>query len=203
MRLKLQNEMEAIRALARALDPDPEHAFQVSRLALELFEQLESLHGLPPTARRLLEAAALLHDTGFSAEMRGHHKHSLDIIRSAELPGFSRRERDIVACVARYHRKAEPSPDHPVFRDLDEQGRAVVTRLAALLRIADGLDRAHQASVREVRVRQRDECVEITVLQNHPSPADLEGAARKQGLFESVFQTQVKVAGKIKKGAPG
>jgi len=195
--------MEAVRAMARALDPDPDHAFQVCRLALQLFDQLAELHTLEPSARRWLEAAALLHDVGFSVEVNRHHKHSMEIIRRTELPGFSPRDRDIVACVARYHRKADPDPEHPVFRDLDSEAQTVVTRLAALLRIADGLDRAHQASVREVRARRRGGCVEITVLQDRPSPVDLHGVARKQALFESVFQMRAKVVSKIKKGGAG
>ncbi len=192
--------MEAIRAITRSLDPDPAHAFQVSRLALGLFDQLSLLHGLSPPAKRLLEAGALLHDVGLSVDGSRHHKHALEIIRTTELPGFSALERDMVACIARYHRKADPAPSHPVFRKLDADAQVMVTRLAALLRVADGLDRAHRASVIRLDVDCTSECLEITVHQDHPSPTDLLGAARKQALFESVFQTKVKFVALIENG---
>ncbi|MBM3289042.1 MAG: HD domain-containing protein [Candidatus Hydrogenedentes bacterium] len=181
----------AVRRLARKLDPEPGHAFQVCRNALELFDATRSLHGLGRPARRLLGAAALLHDIGHTIDVVGHHKHSRDLILNMELPEFTRREKCIVACVARYHRKAHPSSSHATFCDLKDRDRRLVEMLAAILRIADGLDRSHRASCRHVRVRQDDTQVAVIVDQRKPNPTDIWGAVRKRRLFEDVFHVKV------------
>ncbi|NTU51408.1 MAG: HD domain-containing protein, partial [Candidatus Aminicenantes bacterium] len=108
-------------ALARDIDLEPDHVFQVCKTALSIFDQTGELHQLGAAERPLLEAGALLHDCGFQRGPQRHHKHSRDLILELELPGFSESEKKIVACVARYHRKAAPEPTHAVFRDLSSQ----------------------------------------------------------------------------------
>ncbi len=185
--------LAAVRRLAREVDPEPSHAFQVCRLAQQLFDRTAKLHGLDKKARRLLTAAALLHDIGHTISVQGHHKHARDLILSYELTGFSERERSIIACVARYHRKAHPRPHHKVFRDLNETGQALVSRLSAVLRIADGLDRAHDAAVCGFRVRRGHDTVTIHALLRRPSSTDIWGGLRKRGLFEEVFKVAVEI----------
>lgn len=109
-------DLDAVRTLAHELDPEPEHVFQVGKTALSLFDQTTALHGLGEDERPLLEAAALLHDTGLRKGVQRHHKHSRDVIMGLELPGFSGNEKKIIACIARYHRKAEPRREHGIFR---------------------------------------------------------------------------------------
>ena len=188
-------DIRAVRALARRLDPEPEHCFQVCRYALQLFDGLMALHGLGPRERDVLEAAALLHDTGHVREMRRHHKHSLDIILEQQLPGFTPGEHRMVACVARYHRKAFPSPSHRVYADLPETARAAVTRLAAMLRVADGLDRGHMATARGIAARVGTGRVCLTVTQRRPCGIDIDGALRKAALFESCFGRRLEIRG--------
>jgi exopolyphosphatase/guanosine-5'-triphosphate,3'-diphosphate pyrophosphatase len=110
---------------------------------LSLFDQTSALHGLGPAERGLLEVAGLLHDVGYAVAQSAHHKHSLYLIRNADLDGFSARERDLVANIARYHRKALPADRHAEYMALDDDDRTLVRRLAALLRLADGLDADH------------------------------------------------------------
>ena len=150
-------DLDALRALAREIDLEPDHVFQVCKTALSIFDQTHELHLLGAAERPLLEAGALLHDCGFQRGPQRHHKHSRDLILELELPGFSDSEKKIVACVARYHRKAAPEPTHAVFRDLSPQEQAVVSRLAAILRVADGLDRLHVASAQSIRVEREGE----------------------------------------------
>jgi len=179
--------MIAIRAMARKLDPEPEHAFQVCRYALRLFDALQELHGYGPREREVFEASALLHDTGHARDMWRHHKHARDIIMEQELPGFSAEEHRMVACVARYHRKAFPKPTHKVYAELTPASREIVTRLAAILRIADGLDRRHMAATRNVSVSIGKRKVRLLVDQRRPNETDIWGARRKRDLFESCF----------------
>jgi hypothetical protein len=130
---------------------DEGHAEVVDRLASQLFDDLWDLHGLRARDRVLLRAAAILHDIGDYVRYDGHHKHSYYLIQQSDIMGLSPDERAIVANVARYHRKSLPDPAHPNFRDLDKDARAKVRSLAAILRVADALDREHLGRVEGVR----------------------------------------------------
>lgn len=185
--------METIRELSRELDPEPEHVFHVCELAMSLYAATRALHGLGEHEQRLLEAAALLHDTGYKIDAERHHKCSRDIILGLDLPGFSKRDRAVIACIARYHRKGHPQPKHKTFCDLSVEEQDLVRKLAAVLRIADGLDRAHVAATRSLHVEREGRVVNIRVEQEPASPADLWGGLRKRGLFEEVFGVRVEI----------
>lgn len=189
----MPKDLEAVRALARELDMEPEHCFHVCATALSLFDQTRELHGLDDAARDVLEAAALLHDTGYAQGVRRHHKFSRDIILGLTLPGFSETEQRMTACVARYHRKAAPREDHAVYRELTPDQQTIVRRLAAILRIADGLDRLHVASVQAITVVRKDTSVMILARQRRPSPTDIWGGLRKTALFSETFGVRVDI----------
>lgn len=150
-------EAEASRVLAsctrlgRRYQFDEPHAEAVDRLASQLFDDLWNIHGLRSRDRMLLRAAAILHDIGDYVRYDGHHKHSQYLIQHSDIMGLSPEERTIVANVARYHRKGTPDPAHPSFRELDKDARARVRSLAAILRVADALDREHLGKVTGVR----------------------------------------------------
>jgi exopolyphosphatase/guanosine-5'-triphosphate,3'-diphosphate pyrophosphatase len=128
---------------------------QVARLCGALFDAFTEVHLLGPHDRDLLQCAALLHDVGLSVspDSSGHHKRSLRMIQGMYLPALSREERNIVANVARYHRKSPPNRKHKWFRALLPGGQKRVVRLAPILRVADGLDRGHENAVLEIRAR--------------------------------------------------
>ena len=195
--------LDAVRALMMKLDPEPEHPLQVTRLALELFDKTLALHRLGPADRRLLEAAALLHDTGYSKSALQHHKHSRDIILKQELPGFTEIEHKQIAMIARYHRGAAPKPSHRIFCDLDDAAKDRVSKLAAILRVADGLDRVHLASVETLEVLQAGGVLRIGVHQRHPCPEDLEAGLKKRILFEEIFGLKVTIVSAKGKGKAG
>ena len=139
--------------LARQLDPDPEHAEHTARLATELFDRTATLHGLDEHARELLHAAAMVHNVGLFISHSSHHKHSYYVIRNSEqMTGFTDHEIELIAVVARYHRKSLPADKHAEFGALSKQDQRLVRILAGLLRVAIGLDRRHAATVRSVRV---------------------------------------------------
>lgn len=176
---------------ARVHDEDPEHGAQVCRLAMRLFEQTKSLHNLTSRDKRLLAAAAFLHDLGWSTRPEAHHKGSRDIILEVSLTGFDQEEVKIIACLARYHRKAHPKEKHKIYRDLSETAREKVRKLAAILRIADGFDRAHAGTVKKLESRLDGDVLTIAVKQDPRSAIDIMGATRKKGLFEEVFGVDV------------
>ena len=138
--------------LLEVCDEDPEHSLQVARLALQLHDLLAERLGLDDTDRELLEAAALLSNVGLFISHSAHHKHSYYVIRNSEhLSGFTDAEKEMIAQVARYHRKSAPSEDkHAEFAALDDGARRRVRAMAALLRVAIAMDRNHDGGVQFV-----------------------------------------------------
>lgn len=186
-------DLAEVRRIAGEIDPEPAHALQVCATSLALFDEMADLHGLDDRARRVLAAGALLHDTGWTTKPDAHHKGSCDVVLGLELDGFTVDERLMVACVARYHRKAHPKPTHKAYRDLTDADQSVVQKLAALVRLADGLDRSHAASATRVRTTRNRDTVRIHVALRRPDPTSIWGAMRKRLLFEEVFGVTVEV----------
>jgi exopolyphosphatase/guanosine-5'-triphosphate,3'-diphosphate pyrophosphatase len=137
--LRLRSVVQLLSKL-QEYGPHPRH---VALLALTLWENLRRVHGLPPETRHLLHYAALLHDVGAVLNFDNHAEHSAYVIRNGNLRGLSAQEVEIVACVARDHAKGRPGKEDPHYRDLPKPLRRAVQWLAALLRIAEGLDRSH------------------------------------------------------------
>ena len=179
-------------ALGRRYDFEAAHAEQVTRLSLLLFDQLRELHGLGDLDRRILLAAALLHDIGQFVSYRRHHKHSYYLIVNSELPAFTPRQILLVALVARYHRRGEPQDEHEGYADLTRSERDVVDRLAAILRIADALDREHEQQVTDVVATVDGNELVLAV----HGPGDLLperwAVQRKAKLAERVFDLRVR-----------
>jgi exopolyphosphatase/guanosine-5'-triphosphate,3'-diphosphate pyrophosphatase len=142
-----QTVLSACARLGRRYQFDEAHGALVSGLAAQLFDDLREVHAMGDRDRLLLRAAAMLHDIGDFVRYDGHHKHSYYLVLHSDIMGLTPEERAIVANVARYHRKSTPDPSHPNFRDLDKDARGRVRGLAAILRIADALDREHLGKV--------------------------------------------------------
>ena len=124
-----------------------EHAQQVARLALSLFDQTRSVHGLSDREREWLEYGALLHDVGVHISYERHHRHSYYLIKNGDLRGFEPREIEVIALLARYHRQATPKKSHQGYGDLPGALRRTVRALSAMVRLAEGLDRSHAQAV--------------------------------------------------------
>jgi exopolyphosphatase/guanosine-5'-triphosphate,3'-diphosphate pyrophosphatase len=146
-----QTVLDACARLGQRYHYDEAHGNRVSQLAAQLFDDLAKVHAFGARERLLLRAAATLHDVGDFVRYDGHHKHSYYIIQHSDVMGLSPDERAIVANIARYHRKSAPDPSHPNFRELDKEARGKVRGLAAILRLADALDREHLGKVHAVR----------------------------------------------------
>lgn len=187
----------AVLAFARRCRYEAQHARQVRRLSLQLFDVLGEALGCAPTERRTLADAALLHDVGYHIGASGHHKHAYHLIVHAELLGMSPEEQVVIANVARYHRGSHPKKKHEGYAMLPPAARARVRRLAALLRVADGFDRGHVAAVEELMVeRAADGTVEIRAVPRVGAGdcrLELWGAARKAQLLAEELEAPVRV----------
>lgn len=175
-------------AIELMLDSDWEvqHVVQVRAIALAIFDGLHCVHHMGAGERIILEGGALLHDVGFQIGQARHHKSSYKIIREQLGPPWSERDALMAALVARYHRKAHPAAGHPGFGDLSGDDRAIVSRLAAILRVADGLDRSHCAGLRDVTVGADEKTVTLRLVGEYNATDDW-GATRKSDLFAQVF----------------
>jgi len=169
------------------------HSQQVCRLALGIFDQLSGYHGLSEIHRSYLKAAAILHDIGLFLSRSQHHRHSYYLIRNAELLGFTENEKEIIANVARYHRKSHPKLKHEGFSRLNKTDRIMVKKLAAILRIADGLDRGHTCAVSRVLCTIKNKNIFIKAKPKNRKDVWLElwAARQKKGLLENSFRVKV------------
>jgi exopolyphosphatase/guanosine-5'-triphosphate,3'-diphosphate pyrophosphatase len=169
------------------------HARHVGRLSLALFDGLRSVHGLEAGDRDLLQYAALLHDVGGVIGYDGHGDHSYYIIRNGNLRGLSAEEVEVVATVARYHGQRRPRKRDRAYASLAKPRRRAVKWMAALLRIAEGLDRSHYQLVRELRVARRGRRVAILVAARRDARLELWAARRRTGLLEELLDGRVTV----------
>lgn len=179
--------IRAVRDLGVRYRFDRAHADQVTRLALSLFDQLAKPLGLDRSVRQLLESAALLHDVGYYVAYDRHHRHSYHLIAYSALPGFTQRELVMIAAIARYHTKALPKRSHEAWAAVEPADRATVRALAALLRIADALDRGRGERVREVQVEDDGTTVRFRIHGEGDLHAEAYGFNKKKDLFEDAF----------------
>ncbi|MCB0989385.1 MAG: Ppx/GppA family phosphatase [Acidimicrobiales bacterium] len=187
---------ESALTVARRYEEDVEHAEHITDLALELFDDLTVWHGLGADERDLLETAGLLHNIGVFVSHSAHHKHSQYLILNTEqLAGFTEHERNLVAQVARYHRKSAPKAKHVEFSELAERDRWIVQVLASILRVAIGLDRSARRVVRSVAAHIEDQTISIDASVDPEQDAELEiySAASRADLLEKLSKRRVEV----------
>jgi exopolyphosphatase/guanosine-5'-triphosphate,3'-diphosphate pyrophosphatase len=189
-------------ALAQYYHADLKHAHRVAYLSQQLFDGLRALHRLGGEHRRLLTAAALLHDIGYLVSHTGHNKHSAYLLQNSELTGFTSSEIALIANIARYHRSSLPKATHPFYQVLAEEDRQVIRKLAALLRLADALDRDHQGRVRSVRSEVRDGTVRFIASCSRESDTTRWRFEERADLFVEVYQKTVDLGVELALASP-
>jgi exopolyphosphatase/guanosine-5'-triphosphate,3'-diphosphate pyrophosphatase len=179
------------RLLGRKYDYEAEHAQTVARFAVALFDATKKLHKLGPDERILLEVAALLHDIGYHIGATNHNKNSFYLINASPLVGVNDSEKAIIALVTRYHSRSLPKPSHEDFMDLPPKRRRVVLKLAAILRLAEALDREHANTVESFRLTVRKK--KVILLLKGRGDLLLEKWALGYGsrLFEKIYKKKL------------
>jgi exopolyphosphatase / guanosine-5'-triphosphate,3'-diphosphate pyrophosphatase len=172
--------------LVHKCDWHEDHSRHVAKLSLELFDTFQKELELADSDRELLEFSALMHDIGYHISHRGHHKHALYIIRNSDLLGFRENEIEVMANIARYHRRSTPKTRHPFYKNLSKSSKDRVKKLSAILRVADGLDRSHYQNVREMKIENNGRKTTITINTEADPHLEIWGAMRKKSLFEEV-----------------
>jgi len=175
---------------------DFSHVYEVKKLSLMLFDAVnENLKEIPLKLRKLLETAAILHDIGYNINSKNHNKHSYEIIQETGIDGFDDDETALIAHIARYHRGSMPDKSrHKEYGMLGKKERKIVKRLSGILRLCDGLDRAHMQLIKSLRAEfdEDNNIFTILLVSNIPERTpDISAAIRKKDLFEKVFKVQV------------
>lgn len=189
----VETSLNEVSAFTQKYPYDSKHCQRVAVLTLQLFDQLKPLHFLGERDRFLLQIGALLHDLGRKEGVRKHHKIAQEIILNLPFTALSDEEKTIVALVARYHRRSLPKESHPLYASLPQPIKEEVKKLAAFLRIADGLDRSHLGLVKEIKACISGNKVTIEIIAKNFSQMDKEAAQIKADLFEQTYQKKVEI----------
>jgi exopolyphosphatase/guanosine-5'-triphosphate,3'-diphosphate pyrophosphatase len=187
------DRMTWVREYARRCRSNERHCNQVARLALQLFDGLCEPLEIPASGRDILEAAALLHDVGYLINHSKHHKHAYHLIMHGDLRGFSPGEVEMIANVARYHRRAVPKRSHENFAKLDKNDRRLVRQLAGILRVAEGLDRTHGQIIKLVTAEVDEDTVRLTVDAETNPQVEIADGLRKSPLFRETFDVDLAI----------
>ncbi len=185
--------IQAARTIGEKYRCDARHADHVAALAARLFDELQGEHGLSPRHRLLLRVAATLHEIGGFVSNRAHHKHSYYLIANSEVFGLRRDELLLAAHVARYHRRAVPRPTHLEYLALPREDRIAVNKLAAILRVADCLDRGHAQQVRDFRIERLPGELVLYVQGVTDLTIERQAIEQKGDLFEDTYGLRVRL----------
>ncbi|MFO8098499.1 MAG: Ppx/GppA phosphatase family protein [Salinibacter sp.] len=183
----------SVHEIAYRFQWEERHAQHVAATATFLFDVCRALYEGPAADAELLEYAALLHDVGYLLSHAKHHKHSRYLIRNADLQGFRGHEIRMMSLIARYHRGAAPDPDDKYFRALSSGRQARVRQLAALLRLAEGLDRSHFQNVTALRARLTDDVLHLQVTTKADPQLEVWSGTEEGALFEVVFNRSLQL----------
>lgn len=186
--------LEAKRLAAR-FHVDMEHASQVEKLCMLLFDSLRFLHHLDEGDKLLLRVAAILHEAGRFVSPKAHHQHSYYLISHSEIFGLSHREINLVALVARYHRHSPPKRDHEGYRDLSRGERLLVAKLASILRVADALERSHSQRIRDLEVTLEGRNLRLVAANIEDVSLEQLAVNDKGDLFTQIFGVDIEICG--------
>jgi exopolyphosphatase / guanosine-5'-triphosphate,3'-diphosphate pyrophosphatase len=191
-RKKLTSQiLSAARNLGRKYHYDEIHAERVRELSARFFDELKNEQRMTDTHRLYLEAAALLHDIGLFVSTQSHHKHSQYLIASSEIFGLRKRELEIIANIARYHRRALPQRSHVSFVSLDRDERMMVSKLAAILRVANALDKDHSQNIMDLKISREGDQIILTAPNLSDLPMGKSVLAGRSDFFVEIFGKKI------------
>lgn len=191
-------ERISIQKLVETYCNKQKHAQEVKRLSLIIFQEInEKIKNFSEEEKKLLEAAALLHDIGYSIEEKNHHKHTQKIILEYEILEFTPRQQLILSCICRYHKGELPDKQtHQIYSTLDKKERKTVKQLGGILKIADGLENKKLGEITNIKLiydkkNNISEFILTLKISDTDNKSNIMRAIRKKDLFEIGFKTQV------------
>jgi exopolyphosphatase/guanosine-5'-triphosphate,3'-diphosphate pyrophosphatase len=188
-----RDQRREVEDMGRRYGVSLDHARKVANISNLLFTALQPLHQLPPGCGKLLEGAAYLHDVGHFVSNTGHHKHSYYVVSNSDMPGFTERERLLIAGLCRYHRKTLPNAAHHPYQSLSAEERRMLLMMIPILRLADNLDRSRDERIQGVECRLRDGEVVLQVRSRGDIDLEQWGAERAGEVFQQVYNRPIAV----------
>lgn len=187
--------------VAHRYQVDITHARHVCAYAITLMESLRGRHSFSTRDEMILTVAALLHETGQFISMRAHHKHTCYLITNSDIFGLGSQEVALAAQTARYHRRSMPKPTHSTFMQLSREDRLTVSKLAAILRVANALDCLRNRRMLPLRLRERDGSLTVMTDAFTHLPIIQSRVSSRADLFEQIYGLRVTVRQKAKESA--
>lgn len=166
---------------------DEPHAQKVEEFALKIFDSTKSIHHLGSRGRLLLQVAAILHDIGKYIHLKYHAKHSFHIIRDAEILGLSLKESMIVANLAKYHTHQYLDFNDDELYEFEKEDKVVISKLLAMLKVADALDRAHSQKGKKIEISLKKDQLKISIFCSQPILLEKWIFEKKSEFFQEVF----------------
>lgn len=205
-KIKTEGEIPDLRRrnvmrLALKCNFDKQHGEHVAELALQIFDQTRDLHGYGHGERELLEYASILHDIGYHIGYDKHHRHAYYLIKNVSMNGFTQEEIAVLANVARYHRRSSPKKSHREFSALPRLTRRKVKWLAAIVRIADAMDRSHFAVIDELKLKKEKKKLVIGIRAHSDPEYEIWDAKRKCDLLAQLTHREIVFKFKTRKPA--
>ena len=189
-----QYRYSSIEKISAKFNLNENHARQTARIAGMIFETVASSLHIPLEYKEILEAAAMLHDTGKFIDYSQHHKHSFYLIMNSALLGFSESEKMMIALTARYHRKSAPKSSHLEFQALDKSEQEKVLKMASMLRIADSLDRSSGVNIENVQLKSAsDDQITLSIMGTNDVSLEQWSLERQSGFFEKAIKRTIRL----------
>jgi exopolyphosphatase/guanosine-5'-triphosphate,3'-diphosphate pyrophosphatase len=179
-----------------------DHAQHVARLALALFDQTRGVHGLSDREREWLEYASLMHDIGAHISFVRHHRHSYYLIKNGDLRGFHPDEIEVIALVARYHRRGTPKQSHNEYATLPARLRRTVRMLASILRVAESLDRSHGRVITALDLQDRGDDFLMNISTSGDAELEVWATGRHLRPFEKLVRKPVRLEASTPRAVP-
>jgi exopolyphosphatase/guanosine-5'-triphosphate,3'-diphosphate pyrophosphatase len=186
-----RDQRREVEDMARRYGIPLERARKVAHIASLLFAALQPVHQLPPAFGKLLEAAAYLHDVGHYVSSASHHKHSYYVVANSDMPGFTERERLLIASLCRYHRKSLPSPLHTAYQALTPEERRSLTAMIPIMRLADNLNQSHTQRITGIDARVREGEILLSVRSDGEIDLEQWRAERAGEAFRQIYDRPI------------
>ena len=186
-----QEQLSLLYSIGERYQYDEAHSRQVAKLALAMFDKLGKHHGLDSHSRILLQATALLHDIGKYVSLRSHSLYSYMLIMSCDILGFSEMDKKIVALASYYHaHRLFSGKRHAEVEEMSPEIMPLVAKIAALVRLADAMDRSYKQKIKSCRVNVKNGVMKVEAVTLEDLTIEEWTFASKASFFEEVYGLQ-------------
>ena len=181
--------------MAEKYGVDEKHASYVEKMSLSLFDKTWKYHKLGDQEKLYLQVAAILHDSGNYVSLSGHGAHSFNIIRTQSIMGFSDKELELIANIAKYHTSQIPSYSDRSYYVLSHHEKILVSKLSAILKIAESMDISHMQKIHDIEILVSEDTLQLNLLSNKDILLEQWDIMNNVEFFQEVMGIKIKLKG--------